>query len=505
MRPTLIAILLILMLTTGTLAPAQAPPAVASGPAIRQSSGAASDFPQIGLPAGAGEQTLRVFIGRSIVVRVQEPLKRASVTDPVIASAVVVAPDQIMIHGLKAGTVTLLLWDEQERLRSFDLQVLLDIRPIAANLKQLFPRENIEVSQSGAALVLTGEVSGQAVADKAVALAQTEATAVVSMLRTRSQMNDTVMLQVRFAEVDRTAVQQLGINILSTGAANTIGDTTTQQFGSLAARAGATAAGGAGGTTTQGLGSVAGAIGQKLANTPATFGLSDLLNIFVFRSDLNLGVVIRALQQRNLLQILAEPNLLAVNGKEASFLAGGEFPFPVVQGGTGLTAVTIQFKEFGIKLKFTANLLDDDVIRLKVAPEVSALDFANALTISGFLIPAISTRRADTEVDLRDGQSFAIAGLIDNRLTEIASKIPWLGDVPVIGKLFRSRSVNRNNTELMVLVTPKLVKPLDPSQVPPTPPFPAPFLDGKKFDGKTGETPPQTGSNPPPIKKRNDR
>jgi pilus assembly protein CpaC len=498
--------MLIFVLVTGSPAPAQAPPAVAAGPAVHQSSGTASDFPQIALPAGAGEQTLRVFMGRSIVVQSQEPFKRVSVTDPVIASAVVVAPDQIMIHGLKAGTVTLLLWDEQERLRSFDLQVLLDIRPIAANLKQLFPRENIEVSQSGAALVLTGEVSGQAVADKAAALAQTEATSVVNMLRTRSQMNDTVMLQVRFAEVDRAAVQQLGINILSTGAANTIGDTTTQQFGALAARAGAAPAGASGGAATQGLGSVSGAIGQTLANTPATFGLSDLLNIFIFRSDLNLGVVIRALQQRNLLQILAEPNLLAVNGKEASFLAGGEFPFPVVQGGgTNFNAVTIQFKEFGVRLKFTANLLDDNVIRLKVAPEVSSLDFTNALTISGFLIPAISTRRADTEVDLRDGQSFAIAGLIDNRLTEIASKIPWLGDVPVIGKLFRSRSTNRNNSELMVLVTPKLVKPLDPSQVPPTPPFPAPFLDSKKFDGKTGETPPQTGSNPPPVKKRNDR
>ncbi|MGA2264132.1 MAG: pilus assembly protein N-terminal domain-containing protein, partial [Acidobacteriota bacterium] len=199
MRPTLMAIMLIFVLVTGSPAPAQAPPAVAAGPAVHQSSGTASDFPQIALPAGAGEQTLRVFMGRSIVVQSQEPFKRVSVTDPVIASAVVVAPDQIMIHGLKAGTVTLLLWDEQERLRSFDLQVLLDIRPIAANLKQLFPRENIEVSQSGAALVLTGEVSGQAVADKAAALDQTEATSVVNMLRTRSQMNDTVMLQVRFA------------------------------------------------------------------------------------------------------------------------------------------------------------------------------------------------------------------------------------------------------------------------------------------------------------------
>lgn len=188
-----------------------------------------------------------------------------------------------------------------------------------------------------------------------------------------------------------------------------------------------------------------------------------------------------------MLQILAEPNVLAMNGREASFLAGGEFPFPVVQGGSNFTAVTIEFREFGIKVNFTPEVLPGDRIRLKVAPEVSALDFANALTISGFLVPALSTRRAETEVELHNGQSFAIAGLIDNRFLESLTKIPFLGDLPLLGHLFRSKELSQNNTELLVMVTPTLVEAMDPDQVP-LPKFPKPFMDTDKFDGVTGES-----------------
>lgn len=357
------------------------------------------------------------------------------------------------------------------------------------------------MSQAGGSIVLTGEVSSQAVADRAVALAQTGAPAVANMLQVKAKGNDTILLQVRFAEVNRTAVEQLGFNLLSTGATNTIGSVTTGQFGSLAANTGSVPSTVQRGKDPQSPSLVSGAIGQGLASTPAVFGLSDLLNIFVFRSDLNLGALIQALQEHNLLQILAEPNLMAESGQEASFLAGGEFPFPVVQGGTNFTSVTIMFKEFGVRLKFVATQLEDGMIRLKVAPEVSSLDFSNALTISGFLVPALSTRRADTQVELKDGQSFAIAGLLDNRVTEFASKIPWLGDVPVLGKLFHSRATNRSNTELMVLVTPKIVKPLDPSQLPPLPAFPLQFLNGKKADGKVSEAQPATQAKPPKVKK----
>jgi pilus assembly protein CpaC len=214
--------------------------------------------------------------------------------------------------------------------------------------------------------------------------------------------------------------------------------------------------------------------------------LQDVLNVFAFNTDINLGAAIKALQQKNILQILAEPNLLASNGKEASFLAGGEFPFPVVQGGASINTVTIQFKEFGVRLNFTPTVTSSGKIRMKVKPEVSALDFNNAVAIGGFLVPALSTRRAETEIELADGQSFAIAGLIDNRVTEIYSKIPGIGDIPIIGYLFKSRSITKSKTELVVLVTPKFVKPLNPDQLPPIPEMPKPFLDEQKFDGKVG-------------------
>ena len=208
-----------------------------------------------------------------------------------------------------------------------------------------------------------------------------------------------------------------------------------------------------------------------------------------------MGATIRALQQKNLLQILAEPNLLTQTGKEASFLAGGEFPFPVVQGGTNTTAVTVQFKEFGVRLTFTPTITMDGKIHLKVRPEVSALDFTNAVTLSGFFIPALSTRRIETEMELADGQSFAIAGLVDNRLTETISKIPLLGDIPILGRLFRSRSMNKSTTELLVVVTPRIVQPSPPGSLPAEPEFPKPFMNppAPKTQGPTAAGPP---SNP---------
>ncbi|HEY3127904.1 MAG TPA: type II and III secretion system protein family protein [Acidobacteriota bacterium] len=457
--------------------------------------------PQFALPAMEGPMVLRMLAGKSLVVNSPEPLKRVSVTDPAIASSVIISPNQVLLHGHAPGTVTLLLWDEQERTRSFDLQVEFDLAAIREIIARSFPKESIQITQSGSSLLVSGKVFSKDVADRIMALLQTQTKNVVNLLEVAEKDSDQVLLQVRFAEVDRTAIQQLGLNLISTGAGNTFGAISTQQFEQMRANVGSLPQNvqlPGGGTTVQG-GSVAtGAIGNKLLTSPASFGLSDLLNIFVFRPDINLGATIRALEQNNLLQILAEPNLLALDGREANFLAGGEFPFPVVQGGTNFTAVTIQFHDFGVRLKFTPNILPDGRIRLKVEPEVSSLDFANALTISGFFIPALSTRKAQTEVELRDGQSFAIAGLIDNRLTEVASKIPALGDIPIIGKLFRSRNLNRAKTELLVMITPTRVKPLAPGQVPPLPGFVKPFLEGGKFDGKVGEVPSAPGQKPPP-------
>jgi pilus assembly protein CpaC len=244
----------------------------------------------------------------------------------------------------------------------------------------------------------------------------------------------------------------------------------------------------------------------QLPSTTVSF--SDLLNLFAFRPDLNIGTTIKALQERNLLQILAEPNLIVLEGKDASFLAGGSFPFPTITttptGGATAPVITVQFKPFGVKLDFTPTVTAQGAIDLKVAPEVSALDFANAVTLQGFLIPALSQRRAETEVILKDGESFAIAGLIDNRVIETLDKLPGIGDIPILGRLFRSHSTQKSTDELLVVITPHFVKPLSPEEKAKLPDMPATFLptvvqEKGKAKGKKGAatTTPATGTNQP--------
>lgn len=398
---------------------------------------------------------LRVMVGKSLLINTTERIKRVSVTDAAIADPLVVAPTQILVHGRAPGEVSLLIWDELERSRSFDLRVDVDVSAAAEEEKRVFPDEQIAVTPSRSAIVLSGHVSTEDVAKRAGMIADAYSKNVVNVLTFGPVGAQEILLEVKFAEVDRSATTQLGATLFSLGAANTVGRVTTQQFGNVQ-------------------------VSQPSNNAP-TASISDALNVFLFRRDINLGVVIRDLQQKNLLQILAEPNLIAVNGKEASFLAGGEFPFPVVQPGAGINAVTIQFKEFGVRLKFTPVIMPSGNIHLKVVPEVSTLDFANGLTISGFNIPALSTRRADTEFELQDGQSFVIAGLMDNRVTNIYNKVPGLGDIPILGNFFRSRSTQKSNAELMVLCTVRRVSPSN--QAPPAPANPKPFLDKNKFDG----------------------
>jgi pilus assembly protein CpaC len=413
---------------------------------------------------------LTVIASKSIIVNTAEPIERVSVTDAAVADYVVISPQQVMIHGKGPGIVSLILWDRTGKSTSYDLVVEVDISLLQRQLEEQFPTENINVSSAKGAVVLAGTASDPHVVEKAIEIAGSFATKVINLLQLPPPPDtEQILLQVKFADVDRSATQNLGINLFSTGALNTLGSISTQQFSAP----------------------FSGLNLQTVSPSPGpgfttTHTLQDVLNIFFFRPDINFGATIKALQQKNLLQILAEPNLLASNGKEASFLAGGEFPFPVVQGGQNINTVTIQFKEFGVRLNFTPNITPSGKIRLKVRPEVSALDFTNAVTIAGFFVPALSTRRAETEIELSDGQSFAIAGLMDNRLTEIANKIPGLGDIPILGYLFRSRQLQKSKTELMVLVTPKFVKPLNPDQLPPLPEAPKPFLDPQKFDGKAG-------------------
>lgn len=413
--------------------------------------------------AAQGSAPLRVMVGKSLLINTTERLKRVAVTDPSIASPQVITPTQILVHGKSPGEVSLLIWDELERSRSFDLRVDVDITACAEEEHRVFPDEQITVTPSRAAIVLSGHVSTEDVAKRAGDLASAYSPKVVNVLTFGPVGAQEVLLQVKFAEVDRSALTQLGVNFLSTGATNTIGTVTTGQFGGFGTQTLTQTKTPTGTTTTTG-----------------TETINNILNLFVFRPDINFGAVIEALQTKNLLQILAEPNLIAVNGKEASFLAGGQFPFPIVQPGNGFTAVTISFKEFGVRLQFTPIITPNGNIHLKVAPEVSTLDFANALTISGFTVPALSTRRAETEFELQDGQSFVIAGLMDNRVTDIYNKIPGLGDIPILGNFFRSKSLQKSNSELMVLCT---VKRISPSNEPVEgPKLAKPYLDPPKFD-----------------------
>jgi pilus assembly protein CpaC len=410
-----------------------------------------------------GSAPLRVMVDKSLLINTTERLKRISVTDPNVAYATVITPTQILVHGRAPGEVSLLIWDENERSRSFDLRVDVDVSAAAEEEHRVFPEEQITVTPSRAAIVLSGHVTTEDVAKRAGELASAYSKNVINVLTFGPVGAQEVLLEVKFAEVDRTALTQLGSNFFSTGAGNTIGTTTTGQYGSFG--------------TQQ--------ITQTTGQSPpfsASQTVNNVLNLFLFRPDIHFGAVIEALQTKNLLQILAEPNLIAVNGKKASFLAGGQFPFPIVQPGQGFTAVTISFKEFGVKLDFTPVIMPNGNIHLTVAPEVSTLDYADALTISGFTIPALSTRKAETEFELRDGQSFVIAGLIDNRVTDIWNKVPGLADIPILGTFFKSKSIQKSNSELMVLCTVHRVSPS--TDAAPGPKNPDTFINNDKFDAK---------------------
>jgi pilus assembly protein CpaC len=307
------------------------------------------------------------------------------------------------------------------------------ITAVQAQLKRGLPGQDVSLDFENDTVFLRGTVKDLSSAERAAGMAATLGK-VVNLLRVDvPAVEPQILLHVKFADVDRAATTSFGVNLLSTGAGNTIGQVTTGQFGPAV---------------------------PNVQGSAVQFTLSDALNIFLFRKDLNLGTLIQALEASNLLQMLAEPNVLAINGKPASFVAGGEFPFPVVQGGSAAGAVTIQFREYGVRINFLPVVTPRGTIRLQVAPEVSSLDYANALQFQGYTIPALATRRVQTQVELESGQSFVIAGLLDNTITDSLNKIPGIGDIPLLGKLFQSRSRTRSNSELMILITPELVRPI---------------------------------------------
>ena len=471
MMKTATSIIAAILLATGAAFPAAVR---AAGQAAGQQEPNPAPMPRLGLTAG-----------RSMVLLTDFDVTRIAITNPVVADAVVVAPREVLIDGKAPGTVSLILWGADRRIQ-YDVAVDPPVATLQQQLRALFPGEDIQVSVSDEATILSGRVSNNTVMLRAAEIAAKASakTKVINMLQVPGGIeSQQVLLQVRFAEVNRQALTELGVSLF-TGPAG---------FKDFVGRSTA----GAGAPTFSG----------RLGDPEGTLTFGDFLNLLLFNTKYNVGGLLKALETKGFLQSLAEPNLIAYNGQEASFLAGGEVPVPVVQSST-TNAVSILYKEFGVRLNFTPTIAGD-TIRLKVKPEVSTLDFANGVVLSGFRIPALQTRRAETEIELRDGQSFAIAGLLDNISQDSRQAIPLLSSLPIIGYLFKTKSESQTRTELMVLITPHLVRPLDPDEVPPLPTTGNRFLPavgaggdlqggGGAVDGPSVVAPPD---NEPPQKK----
>jgi len=425
-------------------------------------------------PASAADE-LRLAAGRSAVIDFPADIARISTSNPEVVDAVAVSLREVLLHAKGLGTATVIIWAKNGQRSFYQISVEHNLEPVRRLLKETFPEENIQVQAARESLSLTGSVSSAAVAERAVALLTPMAKSVVNNLQVKPAGPESqVLLRVRFAELNRNAMESLGANLISTGVLNTPGSVTTGQFASPRPS------------------ELEGTIPGRLEGTSSRFSISDALNVFAFRPDLNLAAFIRALETRGLLQILAEPNLVTTDGKEASFLVGGEFPIPVVQGGANVGAVTVQFREFGIRLSFLPQVTANKTIKMMVRPEVSTIDMANSLVLSGFTIPALATRRMQTNVELAPGQSFVIAGLIDDRVTETLSKIPGLANIPLLGALFKSRQQNRTKTELVVIVSPEITRPLEAGASLPGPEMPKEFLPpAVKPQSGRGASPPQ--------------
>lgn len=427
------------------------PPVPASTPAPHVDSyPAAPDF-----QASATASNLHLLVGHSISMRTSGRLHRVYISNGKVLQSFTASPNQVVITAIDPGVSSLALWDNAGHSTFYNVTADVDVEALRRTLDKVFPGEDIHANAEGERIYLTGTVAGEAAYKRAAQLASFYSKDVVNSLFTSYIHPKQVRLKVRIVEVDRTKLAQFGFNFFSAG--STMATTSTQQFSSV------------------GLMSATGGTAQV--------GVSNPLNLFLYNSKLNVGATIADLVSHNIMQILAEPTITSISGHEAQFLSGGEFPYPVVQGGGNTFAsVTIMFQPYGVKLKFTPTVNADDTILLKVAPEVSALDYSNAVTISGYTIPAISTRRAETEVELRDGESFSISGLLDHRTTVLLSKVPGISSVPVLGELFKSKNNTYSVDELMVIVTATVIDPLHQNTHPMAPKMALPNLTSQKFD-----------------------
>ena len=420
---------------------------LSSGTALHAENAASLQQPaEIASQDSANE--LFVTVGQSVLVDTTQPIVRVAVGMGDIAEATATTPTEVMVNGKAPGVTSLIVWEAQGGRQFFKVMV----RPssyvendamagIERELRMELPGQHLKLSSEGGLIFLRGTVKDLNSSQRAFQIASTAGKVINLLYVDVPPPQPQILLKVRFASVDLTQLRQLGINIFSVGAANTIGTVTTGQFPA------------------------------PTVSTPTTGSavatIANALNLSLFRQDLGLGATIQALENDGVIQVLSQPNLLAANGKQASFLAGGEYPYPVVQGvtGGGLGAVTIQFQEFGVRLNFIPTITPRNTIRLQVAPEVSSLDFTNGVQISGFTVPALDVRKMNTEVEMAQGQSLAIGGLLDNRETQNLQKVPFIGDIPILGKLFQSISKTTTKTELIVIVTPEIVAPM-PAGVP---------------------------------------
>jgi pilus assembly protein CpaC len=410
-----------------------------------------------GLTFAQSAEDLRLTIGKSVVIDYPSDIRQIATSSPDILDASPITTREILLHGKGLGSATLVVWSKSGQRTFYNCTVDLNLDPLRRMLKETFPMDDITVRSTRDTLSLSGSVRNKEEGDRAVAVAGSFAKTVVNNLGVNVGMAEKqILLRVKFAELDRVREIQYGVNLLAAPGGTLIGST-TGQFTSVSTTGSAAVPATAGGST-------------------AISTITQALSLFAFDPKLNLGAFLKALESQSILQTLAEPNLVTTNGKEASFLVGGEFPVPVVQGGSGAGAVTIQFREFGIRLKFTPNLTDHHTIKMHLNQEVSTLDPADGVTLNGFVIPALSTRRAETDVELGEGQSFVVAGLVSNAESDTFTKIPVLGSLPIIGYLFKSRDEKKNRTDLVVLVTPEITEPLGPNDPKPNIYMPRDFL-----------------------------
>ncbi|MGC8548262.1 MAG: type II and III secretion system protein family protein [Acidobacteriaceae bacterium] len=432
---------------------------MALAPAARaQRPGYRAATPEDAIQLSQPDRSLEIKVGRSIVIQTLARLHKVYISNPAVLDSLTVNPHQLLLSAKVPGTTTLAIWDEHGHCQLYNVVANMNVAGLQEALDQAFPHERIRAVARQNRVTLSGVVADKDDITRAEQIASGYGKIVTNSLVLAPQHPVEVRLKVRFAEVDRTRARQLGFNFVEGN--RTSAAVSTQQFPSFSNYA------------------LAGAAGSGLAN------VTNPLNLLLYNSDLNIAATIQALENDQVLQILAEPTITSLSGVTASFLSGGEFPYPVVQGGTGgLASVSVAFRPYGVRLTFTPYVNSDGTIRLKVAPEVSALDYTNEVQISGYTIPAIDTRSANTEVELRNGQSFAISGLLDHRLTDDFRHMPQVSRIPVLGWLFKSKQVQTATTDLIVIITPEIVNPLEEAKSPPQlPKTVKPYMNDEVFD-----------------------